>query len=329
MKKFVAGVIGLCLGIIAPVYAGDMPEKKAQQTPVQQSDAQQTKAQQARAEQIKFRVGVTQIPMYTLATALAYGSPVETVLVEKDGAGRWQVPGGLTVLFWSGATLEPELGKQLAQTNQAAVSLIDAAGVHQLAKRTPVDWTGSNEDEDPHMESLGKGYGMVQTIRPEGAIDTYYWLDPLNAMAALEAITMVFQGLDQRNHWAYNANSDQIVQALWELDIRVNKLLHNVSNQPFVVLQDEFQYLEQRYKLTTVPAGGSAQDIVNKAKSRGAKCVVAAKPFDQQLKSVLDKASLNSIVLDPAGQEMPKTTGGYFQWFGKMASELNSCMTRS
>ena len=140
---------------------------------------------------------------------------------------------------------------------------------------------------------------------------------------------MVYQGLDQRNHWAYQANSDQIVQALWELDIRVNKLLHAASSQPFVVLQDEFQYFEQRYKLTTVPAGGSAQDIVNKAKARGVKCVVAAEPLDQHLKSVLDQASLNSVVLDPAGQEMPKTTGGYFQWFGNMASKLNSCVTRS
>ncbi|MET0013409.1 MAG: zinc ABC transporter substrate-binding protein [Sedimenticola sp.] len=307
--RFVAGVIALCLGVVAPVVAGDMPKKETRQ--------------------MSFRVGVTQVPMYTLASALAYGSPVDVVLVEKDEKGRWQVPDGLTVLFWSGATLEPRLGKQLTESGQAAVSLIDAAGVHQLAKRTPVDWIGPNEDEDPHMESLGKGYGMVQTIRPEGVIDTNYWLDPLNAMAALEAITMVYQGLDQRNHWAYQANSDQIVQALWELDIRVNKLMHEALDKPFVVLQDELQYFEQRYKLTTVPAGGSAQDIVDKARARGVNCVVAAEPLDQHLKSVLDQASLNSVVLDPLGQEMPRTTGGYFEWFGKLASKLNSCITNS
>ena len=309
MTRFVAGIVALCLGSLTPVLAGDMPEKEDQP--------------------ISFRVGVTQPPMYTLASALAWGSPVETLLVEKNEKGRWQIPEDLTVLFWTGPTLEPELAKQLAETGQAAVSLIDAAGVHQLAKRTPVDWKGPTEDEDPHMESLGKGYGMVQTIRPEGVIDTYYWLDPLNAMAALEAVTMVYQGLDQRNHWGYQANSDQIVQALCELDIRVSKLLHEASSQPFLVLQDEFQYLEQRYKLTTVPAGGSARDIVDKAKARGAKCVVAAEPLDQHLEYVLDQAGVNSVVLDPGGQEMPKTTGGYFQWFGRMASKLNGCVTRS
>ena len=307
--KRIVRVITLYLGVFASVSAGDMPGKDVSQT--------------------AFRVGVTQVPMYTLATALAYGSPVETVLVEKDAAGHWQIPKNLTVVFWSGETLEPELGEQLAQTNQAAVSLIDAAGVHQLAKRTPADWKGPSEDEDPHLESIGKGYGMVQTIRPEGLIDTNYWLDPLNAMAALEAIKMVFQGLDQRNHWGYQGNSDQIIQALWELDIRVNKLLHDVTNQPFVVLQDEFHYLEQRYKLTSVPAGGSPQDIVNKARARGAKCVVAAEPLDRRLKSVLDLASLDSIVLDPAGRQMPRTTGSYFQWFGQMTSELNRCMSHS
>ncbi len=310
MAKFIAGVIALCLGIVAPVTAGDMPAKEAQQD--------------------SFRVGVTTVPMFTLASALAYGSPFEAVLVQKDAGGRWQIPDGLTVLFWNGPTLEPELDKELTESGQAAVSLIEAAGVHQLAKRTPVDWVGPKEDEDPHMESLGQGgYGMVQTIRPEGVIDTYYWLDPLNSMAALEAITMVFQGLDQRNHWGYQANSGQIVQALWELDIRVNKLLHDVSSQPFVVLHDEFQYLEQRYKLKTVPAGGSAQDIVDKAKARGANCVVAAEPLDQHLQSALDQASLNTVVLDPAGQQMPQTTGGYFQWFGNLASRLNGCVTKS
>ncbi|MES9944217.1 MAG: zinc ABC transporter substrate-binding protein [Candidatus Thiodiazotropha sp.] len=309
MARLIIVVIVLCLGLITQVVAGDMPAKETPQT--------------------GFRVGVTQPPMFTLASALAWGSPVEVLLVERDVDARWQIPDDLTVLFWSGATLEPELGKQLAESGQASVSLIDAAGVHQLAKRTPADWKGPNEDEDPHMESLGKGYGMVQTIRPEGLIDTKYWLDPLNAMAALEAITMVFQGLDQRNHWGYQSNSDQIIQALWELDIRINKLLHEASSHPFVVLQDDFQYLEQRYKLITVPAGGSARDIVEKAKARGAKCVVAAEPFDQHLQSVLDQAGLNSVVLDPAGQEMPKTTGGYFQWFGNLVSKLNHCVTRS
>ncbi|MBW9258882.1 MAG: zinc ABC transporter substrate-binding protein [Candidatus Thiodiazotropha sp. (ex. Lucinisca nassula)] len=309
MAKFFVTLFALCLGTMIPLYAGEM-------------DGEPT-------SQKSFRVGVTQPPMYTLASALAWGSPVEVVLVERDQGGDWTIPTGLTVLFWSGAALEPVLAKQLEASGQAAVSLIDAAGVHQLGKRTPADWKGPSEDEDPHMESLGKGYGMVQTIRPEGLIDTMYWLDPLNAMAALEAITMVYQGLDQRNHWAYQGNSDQIIQALWELDIRVNKLLHEASSQPFVVLQDEFQYLEQRYKLHTVPAGGTAQDIVDKAKARGATCVVAAEPFDQHLMSVLDQAGLNRVVLDPAGNQMPKTTGGYFQWFGNLASKLNDCVIRS
>jgi zinc transport system substrate-binding protein len=306
LVRFVAAVIALCLGMIAPVSAGDMPETKAQQT--------------------AFRVGVTQVPMFTLAAALAYNSPVETVLVEKDEKGRWQIPNNLTVLFWSGAALEPELGKQLAKSNQASVALMNAAGVHQLAKRTPADWKASGDD-DPEYD-WGQGYGMVQTIRPKGVIDTKYWLDPLNAMAALEAIKMIFQGLDQRNHWAYQANADQVIQALWELDIQVSRQLHDVSDQAFVVLQDEFQYLEQRYRLTTVPAGGSAQDIVNKAKARDAKCVVATEPFDPQLESVLEQASLNSVVLDPAGQRMPRTTGAYFQWFANMISELTRCMTQ-
>ncbi|MBW9271597.1 MAG: zinc ABC transporter substrate-binding protein [Candidatus Thiodiazotropha sp. (ex. Lucinisca nassula)] len=309
MAKFFVTLFALCLGTMIPLFAGEM-------------DGEPT-------SQKSFRVGVTQPPMYTLASALAWGSPVEVVLVERDQGGDWTIPTGLTVLFWSGAALEPVLAKQLEASGQAAVSLIDAAGVHQLGKRTPADWKGPSEDEDPHMESLGKGYGMVQTIRPEGLIDTMYWLDPLNAMAALEAITMVYQGLDQRNHWAYQGNSDQIIQALWELDIRVNKLLHEASSQPFVVLQDEFQYLEQRYKLHTVPAGGTAQDIVDKAKARGATCVVAAEPFDQHLMSVLDQAGLNRVVLDPAGNQMPKTTGGYFQWFGNLASKLNDCVIRS
>lgn len=308
MSRFVTGFIALLFGFIVPALADDMPINDTQ-------------------EPAGFRVGVTQAPMYTLAAALAYGSPVETILVEKDEQGRWQIPDNLTVLFWSGAVAEPELEQQLSQSDQAAVSLIDAAGVHQLAKRTPVDWKEPQDDEDPHLESLGKGYGMVQTIRPEGMIDANYWLDPLNAMAALEAIKMVYQGLDQRNHWGYQGNSDQIVQALWELDIRVSKLLSNVSNQPFLVLQDEFQYLEQRYKLTTAPAGGSAEDIVNKAKDRGAVCVVAAEPLDEQLQSALDQANLHAVVLDPAGLHMSKTTGGYFKWFGNMASELNRCMT--
>ena len=305
--KFASGVIVFCLSIFTPVFAADMAEKDE--------------------SHILFRVGVTSSPMYTLASALAYGSPVKALLVEKNEQGLWDIPQNLTVLFWGGEVLEPQLTKILVESGQASVPLIDAAGLHQLARRTPAEWKKPGEDKDPHMESIGKGYGMVQTIRPEGDIDTYYWLDPLNAMAALEAMTMVLQGLDQRNHWAYQANSDQIIQALWDLDIRINKSLHDVSSKPFLVLQDEFQYLEQRYRLTTIPAGGSAENIVNKAKERGAKCVVAARPLDQHLKSVLDQADLNSIVLDPAGRQMPKTTGAYFEWFGNMTSSLKSCVT--
>ena len=314
MVRFIAGIITLYLGFFLPAIA----------TPVVTDNVPKKVIKQA-----GFRVGVTQIPMFTLASALAYGSPVETLLIEKDKQGRWQIPANLMVIFWTGTSLEPELGKHLAQSEQASVTLIEAAGIQQLAKRTPADWKVLTEDDDPHMESLGKGYGMVQTIRAEGVVDTNYWLDPLNAMAALEAIKTIFQGVDNKNHWAYQANSDQIVQALWEQDIQVSKLMHDVSNQAFVVLDDEFQYLEQRYRLITVPAGGSTQDIVNKAKARGAKCVVATQPMGQKLVSALDQASLNSVILDPAGHQMPRTTGAYFKWFGNMITKLNRCMTGS
>ena len=279
-----------------------------------------------RSEVVGFRVGITQPPLYTLASALAYGSPVETLLVEKSAEGRWQIPDGITVLFWSGPALEPGLAEQLAGSDQASVALMDAAGIHQLARRTPADWKPPGEDDDPHSESAAKGYGMVQTVRPEGVIDTNYWLDPLNAMAALEAMKMIFQGLDQRNQWAYQANADQVVQALWELDTRVSRLLHDVSNRPFAVLQDAFQYLEQRYRLTTVPAGGSPQAIVDKAGARGVMCVVATEPLDEQLEAALAQAGLQSVLLDPAGQRMPRTTGAYFAWFGNLVSELRRCM---
>lgn len=308
MSRIFAVITAISLSVLAPVFAGDMPEKKAEQT--------------------TFRIGITQPVMFTLASALAYGSPTETLLVEKDDKGKWQIPDKLTVLFWSGPKLEPELAKQLAQSDQASVDLMDAAGVEQLPKRTPADWKKPVEEDDQQNE-WGQGYGMVQTVRPEGAVDTNYWLDPLNAMAALETIKMVLQGVDQRNHWAYDANSDQIVQALWELDIRISKLLHDVSNQPFVVLHDEFHYLERRYRLATVPAGGSAKGIVDKAIARNAKCVVATEPMAQQLKSILDQAGLNSVVLDPAGRRMPRTTGAYFQWYGNMISKLNHCMSSS
>lgn len=304
----IAKVLALSLLMAAPAFAGDMPAKGPEQT--------------------GFRVGVSQVPMFTLTSALSYGSPVEAVLVEKDEKGRWQIPDDLTVLFWSGPELEPELGKQLAESDQAAVSLIEAAGVYQLAKRTPADWKAPG-DGDSEIDSWGQGYGEVQVQRPEGAIDDNYWLDPLNAMAGLEAVKMVFQGLDQRNHWGYQGNSDQIVQALWELDTRISRLFHDISNIPFVVLQDEFQYLETRYKLTTTPASGSAQDIVNKAITRGAKCVVSTEPPDQHLQSALDQAGLSSLVLDPAGRQMPRTTGAYFEWFGNMASDLKRCVTRA
>jgi ABC-type Zn2+ transport system substrate-binding protein/surface adhesin len=309
MAGFVAGGLAFFLGVATSAAGGEQPDEQTRQS--------------------GFSVGVTQLPMYTLASALTYGSPVKTLLVEQDESGRWRIPPGITVLFWSGAALEPELAKTLQESQQAAVALMEAAGVHQLAKRTPADWRAPMEDADPHNESLGQGgYGMVQTMRPQGQIDTNYWLDPLNAMAALEAMKMVLQGLDQRNHWAYQGNSDQIVQALWELDVRVSKLLHDVSNQPFVVLQDEFQYLEQRYRLSTVPSGGSAQDIVHKAKARGAHCVVATRPFDDPLKAALHGAGLAGVVLDPAGRQMPNSTGAYFQWFGKMVSALKHCMAQ-
>ena len=77
----------------------------------------------------------------------------------------------------------------------------------------------------------------------------------------------------------------------------------------------------------TVPAGGSARDIVDKAKARGAKCVVATEPMGQQLESALDQAGLNRVVLDPAGRRMPRTTGAYFKWYRDMITGLNGCMT--
>ena len=65
---------------------------------------------------------------------------------------------------------------------------------------------------------------------------------------------------------AYLSDAAHCWQARWELDFRVSKLFHEITAKPFVVWNAEFQDMENRYRLATVSAGGSARDFAYHAK---------------------------------------------------------------
>ena len=123
-----------------------------------------------------------------------------------------------------------------------------------------------HDDEDGHDDHDEEGHESHEG-HDYGSEDPHFWFDPVRVAMAVEVIKDSLVSLDPANSSTYEANADNFISELTDLDAQVKELIESVSedNRKIVTTHEALGYLEVRYGIevfaTIIPSLSTADEI--------------------------------------------------------------------
>ena len=227
------------------------------------------------------------------------------------------------LVFWVSENLETTVRKPISTLARegAAVALMALPGVRRLTTREGGIWQADDDHEDDSP----------------GRLDTHLWLDADNAAAMARGVARALAAADPDNAAAYETNAGRFAARAAALDREIRDALAPVSETPYVVFHDAYQYFERRYglaaagALTVSPerAPGIRRIIEIRAAitGRGARCVFAEPQFAPAIaRTVVEGTTARLGVLDPLGAGIPPGPDHWFALMRGLAESLVECL---
>jgi len=229
------------------------------------------------------------------------------------------------LVFWIGPALETVLSKPMETiaASGASVQLMDARAMKILPRRAG-GVLGHGDD--------GDGDDLT-----EGDADPHVWLDPVNAIVMLFAISETLGEVDPENSEIYRANAIYGVARIKKLDSKIDEMLADVRGVPYVTFHDAYQYFEERFGLSVLatiavnpdraPGAHRVSEVKNAITQSGAGCVFTEPQFDPKLVATLiEGTGAHAGELDPLGADTEPGILFYEDLMLAMAQDLVGCL---
>ncbi len=251
------------------------------------------------------------------------------------------------VIFWIGEGLEGFLVKPLASLGKKAktVELAEVPEVTMLDRRKGGAWPGHDHDEKPTKKDHDHDHDKKAKEEKhdhahEGGKDAHLWLDPANGRAVVAAVVAALAEKDPANAARYRANGDAVAKGLVAIEGEIKAKLAPVTDRPFIVFHDGYQYFEKRFGLNGVgaitvdperpPGARTLKNLRDRIKSAKAVCVFSEPQFEPKLvRSVIEGTKARVGVLDPVGAGIAPGSDLYGALLRNMADAFVGCLSAS
>lgn len=231
------------------------------------------------------------------------------------------------LFYWIGPDMEVFLKPLVAGRRDASQQVQALRGLtlrHFGDKHDHGDHDHDHDDEHDHAH------------RP-GSLDAHLWLLPANALVIAEQMTGDLARLDPTNAERYQANLAAFTQRLNDLDQRLKARLGSVSDRPFFVFHEAYDYFEVSYGLRhagVFSAGGEAQpgarhvaQMRQRLQQAGASCVFYEPPARPRLAETLTRGlPVKLAELDALGSHIPADARGYERLLETLGGTLAECL---
>lgn len=240
------------------------------------------------------------------------------------------------IVVWTGSDLTPWLADPIDSLAAGAtlVTLQDVPGVTLLPIRSgggfepeaDAHGDGGDHDEDGH------GHG-----HEHGGHDGHLWLDPVNAVAAAQAIAEALATADPANADAYEANADDFTAETEAQARAIAERLAPLRGRPFIVFHDAYQYFEQAFDFPAVgsialqdgvaPGAARVAEIRDRVRDGAVVCAFAEPEFEPRLlATVIEGTTVRTGVIDGLGAALPPGPGLYPALLDGIAGGLEDCL---
>ena len=297
------------------------------------------------AQPSPLKVVVTSKPIHALVAEVMKGVGTPALLVEGTASPHTyamrpsdaQKINRADVFFRVSEALEPFTAKVVRALPRTVMvsTLAEAPDVKLLQRRAggPFEMQRSGHAARHTAHAHDHKPGVATS-----AYDAHIWLDPENAKAMAQAIAATLSERAPADAARFKANADALAPRLDRLSASLTQELAPISNRPFVVLHDAYQYFERRFGLAAIgsilvdpdeqTSAKRITDLRRKVVELGAVCVFAEPNHQPRIvASVAEGNGVRTAVLDPEGTLLEPGPDLYFKLLEQMASAMKGCLS--
>lgn len=152
-------------------------------------------------------------------------------------------------------------------------------------------------DEDEHDEEDHDEEDHDED-REEGTVDPHIWLSPKRAIVIVQTIADNISELDSENAETYQANADQYIVELNELDGEIKEIIETMDNKAFMIYHGSYGYFADDYGLDMISleidgkaaTAANMQSAIEHAAEQNVKAVFYQDEFDDnQAKTIAEE----------------------------------------
>jgi len=295
-----------------------------------------TKAVPSASSASELRIAATVAPVHSLVAMVSAGI-AEPTLIIRPGASPHDYalkPSEVRsldeadVVFWVGESLEPWMAKAVTTLagDAEVIELGEVDGIEKLAFREGGIW----QDHGHHEEA-------EDTHDHAGDVDPHLWLDPDNALVWLSAIADRLADTDPVHAEDYRQNAQDAALEIETTVSEIKTLLQPISERPYVVFHDAYQYFEHRFGLHPLgavslgdgdrPGPARLIEIRQAIAESGAACIFAEPQFGPKLiETVIEGTDVKKGILDPIGAGLQPGADLYPLLIRGLAENLSDCL---
>ena len=228
------------------------------------------------------------------------------------------------LVFWIGPGLETVLARTLTAPDAPEnVALIGSPGLTLLPLRGGGLMSG---DDHGHQNRLDPAH-----------TDPHVWLDPVNAGVMVERIVQVLSARYPERAALYRDNAVRVQVRLRMLQADLARRLGPVTDTPYVVFHDAFQYFERRFGLHPVasvvpdperqPGARRVAEIRDALRQRGVVCIFSEPQFRPALlRALASEGGPRMGELDPLGADLQPGPDSYFGLLDNLTRSIVDCL---
>jgi zinc transport system substrate-binding protein len=289
------------------------------------------------------RVVVTSKPAHSLVAAIMDGVASPGLLVEGTASPHTYAMrpsdaakvSRATLLVRISPSLEPFTDKLVRALPRSVtvLTLADVAGLTKLRRRTG----GAFEHEAAADHDHDRSSRHTHDNEP-GDTDPHIWLDPANAKTMARAISAALSSAAPADAARFRANADRLTLRIDRMSDEIAREIAPVSQRPFLVLHDAYQYFEHRFALRPIgsilvdpdeqPSARRLTTLRRKVQNLEAVCVFAEPNHQPRVVAgVIEGTRVRTAVLDPEGLLLPRGPDLYIELMRKLSASMLACLS--
>ena len=226
------------------------------------------------------------------------------------------------------------------------VPVMHARGITILSSRDGDAWDAhlhddhaSSANEDKHDEHYHDDHASSanEDKHDEHHYDMHVWLDPYNARKIVNMVKEELSIMYPENRDIYNKNASDTINKIDMMDDELKESLDGLSNKPFIVFHDAYQYFEKAYSLLNVGSvsfdtheslsPSRIKEVRRRLIQTDARCVFSEPQFSSGFAIPLIEGTDTKIgELDPIGTGIENGAGLYFKMMRNIANNLKKCL---